>query len=224
MTRFFMRDTPLRYFEEQMMTPPNFTPRGHGFYHSGFRYRPEDVECPCCMTYDRKHPCPLDQCVCLEERIEAGALDLAEFVEDCFCSDQDTQLQNRLREYLSHHDICCFLHDTHWKRWQHWRDRYYRMSTKNKAALFLLTAYEDIWRRVIWNFDIDGFHFQSVRLSGIRTELYSVYQAAKAIAADGRNITSADLADPELVTDEAFQLIISALLLAKYGEAILNLE
>lgn len=77
---------------------------------------------------------------------------------------------------------------------------------------------------MIWNFDIDGFYFQSVRLSGIRTELYSVYQAAKTIAADGRNITSADLADPELVTDEAFQLIISALLLAKYGDAILNLE
>ena len=53
---------------------------------------------------------------------------------------------------------------------------------------------------------------------------YSVYQAAKAIATDCCNITLADLASPELVTDEAFQLIICALLMAKYGDVVLNLE
>ena len=87
MTRYFMRDTPLRQMEQQMMTPPHFRPRGHGLYHSGFRYKPKDVECPYCTEYDRKHPCPLNQCICLEERIEAGALDLTEFVRDCFCSE-----------------------------------------------------------------------------------------------------------------------------------------
>ena len=28
MTRYFMRDTPLRQLEQMMMTPPNFKPRG----------------------------------------------------------------------------------------------------------------------------------------------------------------------------------------------------
>ena len=60
--------------------------------------------------------------------------------------------------------------------------------------------------------------------SGIQPELYSVYQAAKAISTGSRNITLADLASPELVTDEAFHLIVCALLLAKYGDAILNFE
>ena len=50
------------------------------------------------------------------------------------------------------------------------------------------------------------------------------YQAAKAIAVGCCNITLADLASPELVTDEAFHLITGALLMAKYGDAILNLE
>lgn len=114
MTRYFMRDTPLRYLEEQMMTPPNFSSRGHGIYHSGFRYKPRDVECRYCTNYDRKHPCSLNQCICLEERIEAGTLNPAEFVQDCFCAELDIQLQKRLQEYLRHHDIGCFLHDTHW--------------------------------------------------------------------------------------------------------------
>ena len=49
-------------------------------------------------------------------------------------------------------------------------------------------------------------------------------QAAKAIAVGCCNITLADLASPELVTDEAFHLITGALLMAKYGDAVLNLE
>lgn len=32
---------------------------------------------------------------------------------------------------------------------------------------------------MIWKFDACGFDFQSVQLSGIQPELYSVYQAAK---------------------------------------------
>lgn len=34
------------------------------------------------------------------------------------------------------------------------------MSDRNLAAPFLLTAYEDIWRRMIWKFDARGFDFQ----------------------------------------------------------------
>ena len=103
-------------------------------------------------------------------------------------------------------------------------ERCWRLSDRNKAALFLLTAYESLWRRMVWKCGNDGFDFQSVRLGGIEPELYSVYQAAKAIAVGCCNITLADLASPELVTDEAFHLITGALLMAKYGDAVLNLE
>ena len=57
---------------------------------------------------------------------------------------------------------------------------------------------------MIWKCGNDGFDFQAVHLRGIKPELYSVYQAAKAIAVGSCNITLADLASPELVSDEAF--------------------
>ena len=44
---------------------------------------------------------------------------------------------------------------------------------------------------MIWKFDACGFDFQSVQFSGIQPELYSVYQAAKAISTGSRNITLA---------------------------------
>ena len=78
MTRHFMRDTPLYQMEQMMMTPPHFKSRGHGLRRSGFRYQAKDVDCEYCMNYSRRNLCPLDQCICLEERIETGALSLEE--------------------------------------------------------------------------------------------------------------------------------------------------
>lgn len=224
MTRYFMRDTPLCQLEQQMMTPPNFKARGHGRYSPGFQYSSEDTECQYCINFRRNQPCPLKLCICLDERIAAGALNLNEFVRDCFFPEAGVQLLARLERNFTCCSISFFLNECHRERWQHWRERYYRMSGRNLAALFLLTAYEDIWRRMIWKFDARGFDFQSVQLSGIQPELYSVYQAAKAISTGSHNITLADLASPELVTDEAFHLIVCTLLLAKYGDAILNFE
>ena len=62
------------------------------------------------------------------------------------------------------------------------------MSERNAAALFLLTADEGLWQRVLWHFDSSGFDFPAIRLSGIHPELYSIYQAAKTISVGGDNI------------------------------------
>ena len=98
------------------------------------------------------------------------------------------------------------------------------MSERNAAALFLLTADEELWQRVQWHFDSCGFDFSAIRLSGIHPELYSIYQAAKTISVGGDNIVIEDLAFSELVSDRALRLILGALLLCKYGEVVLNLE
>ncbi len=193
-------------------------------YRRQFFYTPKDVECEYCQNYVRKNPCLLCECICLEERIEAGVLNLSEFVRDCFAPSMEQQLQERMRQQFRERKSCFFLSDSHRRRWTHWRALCWRLSDRNKAALFLLTAYESLWRRMIWKCGNDGFDFQAVHLRGIRPELYSVYQAAKAIVVGSSNITLADLASPDLVTDEAFQLIINALLMAKYGDVVLNLE
>ena len=58
MTKFFMRGTPLAGLEKQMMTPPNYTPRGGGrMILNRFRYRPEDVVCKNCIGFKHRKPC-----------------------------------------------------------------------------------------------------------------------------------------------------------------------
>ena len=223
MSRYFMRDTPLWAMERLMMSQPGHKPRRGGIYRNQFHYTPKDVECEYCQNYARKNPCLLCECTCLEERIEAGVLNLSEFVRDCFAPFMEPQLQERMRQQFGDRKSF-FLSDTHRRRWTHWRALCWRLSGRNKAALFLLTAYESLWRRMVWKCGNDGFDFQAVHLREIKPELYSVYQAAKAIAVGSSNITLADLASPELVTDEAFHLIICSLLMAKYGDVVLNLE
>lgn len=224
MPYYFMRDTPLQALEQLMMSQPGQKPRGGGIYRSPFRYTPEDVACEYCQNYVRKHPCRLCECTCLEERIEAGVLELNAFMRDCFTPSMGPQFRKRMHQQFRERKPQFFLSDAHRRRWTHWRERCWRLSDRNKAALFLLTAYESLWRRMVWKCGNDGFDFQSVRLGGIDPELYSVYQAAKAIAVGCCNITLADLASPELVTDVAFHLITGALLMAKYGDVVLNLE
>ena len=224
MSRYFMRDTPLWAMERLMMSQPGHKPRRGGIYRNQFHYTPKDVECEYCQNYARKNPCLLCECTCLEERIEAGVLSLREFVQACFAPPMEQQLQTRMHQQFGERKSRFFLSDTHRRRWTHWRALCWCLSDRNKAVLYLLTAYESHWRRMVWKCGNDGFDFQSVHLRGIKPELYSVYQAAKAIAVGSSNITLADLASPELVTDEAFQLIINALLMAKYGDVVLNLE
>ena len=224
LTRYFMKFTPLFAAEVQMMTPPRHQPRRSGRIRSSFRYSADDVRCKDCTRYNSGHPCHLNECVCLEERIEAGVVELNALTRECFGGRMFRPLQRRLRDELNRQPFRFFLGDAHRERWTHWKNRCYGMSGRNAAALFLLTADEELWQRVLWHFDSSGFDFPAIRLSGIHPELYSIYQAAKTISVGGDNIVIEDLAFSELVSDRAFRLILGALLLCRYGEVVLNLE
>ena len=188
MTRYFMKFTPLFAAEVQMMTPPRHQPRGSGRIRSSFCYSADDVRCKDCTRYDSGQPCHLNECVCLEERIEAGVVELNALARECFGGRMFRPLQRRLRDELNRQPFRFFLGDAHRERWTHWKNRCYGMSERNTAALFLLTADEELWQRVLWHFDSSGFDFPAIRLSGIHPELYSIYQAATTISVGGDNI------------------------------------
>ena len=144
MPRYFMRDTPLQALEQLMMSQPGQKPRGGGIYRSPFHYTPKDVACEYCQNYDRKHPCRLCECTCLEERIEAGVLELNAVMRDCFTPSMGPQFRKRMHQQFRERKpqfFQFFLSDAHRRRWTHWRERCWRLSDRNKAVLLLLTAY-----------------------------------------------------------------------------------
>ena len=149
MTRYFMKFTPLFAAEVQMMTPPRHQPRRSGRIRSSFRYSADDVRCKDCTSYDSGHPCHLNECVCLEERIEAGVVELNALARECFGGRLFRPLQRRLRDEVNRQPFRFFLSDAHRERWTHWKNRCHGMSERNAAALFLLTADEELWQRVL---------------------------------------------------------------------------
>lgn len=151
MSQCFFRGTPLWELEREMMLVP------------GFDHRKENTvtDCRLCNKRNRKQPCRLTQCTYLNDRITSGKLSLDDLAWTMYR--RYPSLLKRLDVFLLDHELCFFRNEPHRQRWQRWHDRFYRMSKENKAALYLLTAYDAVWEKVIWHMDGKGFDFDHGR-------------------------------------------------------------
>lgn len=231
MTKYFFKDTPLAGLERQMMTPPNFTPRGGGqMILCRFRYRPEDVDCKNCTEYRKKHDAP-QVCPWLEERAEAGVVTYAVLAFEFYERWMDGPFGERIRKVLSGKRTVTYYNEGHAARLQvystyltiHWKggDRNHRL-----AAMYLMTATEALRRWAMPN--LFGLWPTALRewrvLHGLSGQEYAIYQAARGISQRRRTITAPELCDEDLVDDLTLALILDALLIDHYGPVILRLE
>ena len=92
------------------------------------------------------------------------------------------------------------------------------------AAVYLLSSRIGLWRRVLPHISHGRIDFSSVSLRGIDPRDYPVYRAAKGLYCGKLLITSAELADEEQVSSEAFGDILNAMLIARYGKTIIAAE
>lgn len=92
------------------------------------------------------------------------------------------------------------------------------------AAMYLLTANETLYWRMANCFCHSGLDFSFAILRGISPHNYALYRAAVGLCTDRRGVTLSEMADRELVDDEAFRLIINAMLIARYGIAAMKLK
>ena len=231
MTKYFFKDTPLAGLERQMMTPPNFTPRGGGqMILCRFRYRPEDVDCKNCTEYRKKRDAPR-VCPWLEERAEAGVVTYAVLAFEFYERWMDGPFGERIRKVLSGKRTVTYYNEGHAARLQvystylttHWKggDRNHRL-----AAMYLMTATEALRRWAMPN--LFGLWPTALRewrvLHGLSGQEYAMYQAARGISQRRRTITAPELCDEDLVDDLTLALILDALLIDHYGPVILRLE
>ena len=91
------------------------------------------------------------------------------------------------------------------------------------AALYLLTSNDALYRRTANCFYHGGIDFSFAVLRGISPHNYALLYAAKGLR-HARGVTESELADPMTIDDEAFRLIMNAMLIAKYGIAAFNLK
>ena len=91
------------------------------------------------------------------------------------------------------------------------------------AALYLFASSFELFYRILGCFWSDSFHFDAVDFREITPHEYALYRAARDIYDEKDQQILYDMADREKVDDAAFDLILTALIISRYGPIALRL-
>lgn len=186
----------------------------------------DDVDCQYCADKRTHDICGLPVCPYIKERIETGVVTYEEAVLATI--PLGAKMRFRLRSLIEHYPGHFWFDDRHKNRmdYMNYQLGYLRKRNTNRyyAAMFLLTSDDLLCQRTSNCFYHGGIEFEYATLKGIGPHNYALFQAARGIYSDAKGITPADLADPEVVDDKTFRLIINGLLIAKFGLCALKLK
>ena len=136
----------------------------------------------------------------------------------------DARLHTAIRRFSG----SLFLTAAHYQRMERMKVRQgYRRRRDTPAyyaAMYLLTANEDICTRAANCFCRYGIEFDYATTQDISPHNYTLLSAAKDIYSDGSSVALNDLAISEVVDTLAFSLIVNALLIARYGCSVLKIS
>lgn len=85
------------------------------------------------------------------------------------------------------------------------------------AALYLLTADNELWHKVNSCVNGSSVRFESAHLYGITPEAYTLFMTAKDLCCGSKHTTLTDLADRELIDHRMFTLLCNAMAFRRYG-------
>ena len=197
MSGFFCNSPRLQLLERQMRQPPGYRPRGHGW------------------MFD------------MEEWKSRG--NYSEIVDCVISRMQLEHLKKRVEEIYGEADKEIIFHNM-----KHRNDFYSLLMGKRAkilkhtpnyaAAVFLLSADEELWEKVCKNILDTGIYFDRVRLGGVTLEQYILFHAAKDVYNGTKHIRLSELTDRDLIPDEILRLIVNAFVIEKCGVEIVKQE
>lgn len=220
MARYFLQDTPLADLEREMMRPPGFHKRGGG---KKFSYSRDRANCDCgrCLKSDgEKRPCGIFNCICFEDYMTEGCLTYSELVSNWMEEAGISSLMHRTREVFQEAEFP--YRDVRHKEaikllWQREIFCEYQMPAAFAAAVYLLTADPELWKKAEPAVETCRIHYHTVNLRGIDIEGYVLYLGAKSLYLGRQYISVTELCDPEIISDEIYRLIMTACTIRRYG-------
>ena len=224
MGKYFVRDTPLAGLEQEMMLPPNFTPRGSSSaILCGYSPHGADVDCQSCIDHRRQSSRTL-ACLHITERLQAGAVTIVELAAETVRPWKHPGLKQRAV------DLAGRLSGFHYEDRLHvarmlkmTKDEEGVVNSHWLAAVYLLSAHAGLWKKTIAAVEQDRIDFASIRLGDASVREYILYRVAKGLCSNQLGISAEELADPELVNDDTFLLVLCAVLIARYGLDVMEI-
>ncbi len=93
----------------------------------------------------------------------------------------------------------------------------HRNTREYYAALYLMMVNVDLAEKSSYCFYCDCLDFSKLRLKGISSQNYTLLMAAKQFYTGKKYISYDDLANPEIIDDDVFRLIMNALVIMRMG-------
>lgn len=100
-----------------------------------------------------------------------------------------------------------------------------KMNQKNRilmAVIYLLTAEPSIWRIASDNVTRDKIDFDNMSLGSLRPTEYTLFAVAKDLYCGTELVSISDLANRNLLPEELFHLVYSALCIGRHGKKALE--
>ncbi|MCM1304213.1 MAG: hypothetical protein NC306_08880 [Butyrivibrio sp.] len=218
----FMDETPLAGMEAQMQMVPGFRPRRGGVSVSR-------LETPRaqggggqaegqgdCGPPGGGSPCgtPGNGCgsfPCLLERF-TGEVDFGPFTDRV--------------SHLEGSTGCIYRDESHRERFQNQWNEQGDVPDRDAmcAALYLLTADQMLWGMAAQAVRPELIDFASICIRGVGLDGYVLFHTAKDLYKGTNRLSLSELTDPELISDCTFRTVITAFLIRRHGEGILEEE
>ena len=98
--------------------------------------------------------------------------------------------------------------------------RMQRPDNRKLAVLYLLTADDPLWRAAKRWLQDGKVNLVNVHLGNISFNSYALWKAVKEIQSGEKQISLRELSNTEDISDQAFQLIVQAATVARFGKAV----
>ena len=200
----FMSDTTYAGVEQEMQHIPGFRPRRSGMVISHLSGCLENQRSLC-----ESH---VTDCVPFYELLEV----LAEEVAVSTFVNRVCRLTGRRNP--------CFFQSGHRERFFMMLGRCIHKSEEPAlcAAIYLLSADRFLWGRALYAVDQDEIQFSEIHIHGVDLDGYVLFYMARDLYRGSQHISLSELIDPELVSDQVFERIVTACLIRRYGSVVLQ--
>lgn len=219
-----------RELELIMCQIPNFPPRGQGVVVlCEHEYSAQDCDCRSCPHHTgrgRKIGCGVEKCICLEERIKAGAASHKEVLTETMSSIRNPLFIRRLNQYLKESEECPMDYRNE-KHRMAFTEAIEKLNHKNYAlmsALYLLTADYPLWRVSKRHVDRNEIKIRDIRFENCTANSYTLLSAAKDLYIGTKHLTISDLADTVLIQPKMFALICNAMAIRRFGLGAIHFD
>ena len=226
MSRMFMRGTKLENMEAMMMNVPNFTKTERGTYVFKSSANTNSGECIYCADYRKSKGCKHDCCPYMIQRIEMGAVSYETIINDCFRAATTRGIKRRLESLVKYFDGVMFWSDEHKYLFDSMLGEvslvYDAPNLDYVAAIYMLTTTSELWNQVKDSVYLNNINFRNIKIKDVSVDSYAFYQAAKTIYTGEIKIEDKEMADNQIISSDAFKIMVHGKLVEKYGAELLK--